>query len=207
MTEVGAATSRVADEAQRRCRLWRDPKIVMAAASGALFLVGWLLSASSAPDWISSIFFVLAMSVGGYFFGREAVEELVFERKVGIELLMSVAAIAAALAGEVLEGAMLVFLYSISEAAEGYTEEKTRSSVRALMKLAPKVALVRLGGEATEIPVEGIEVGDTFIVRPGEAVATDGTIAAGASAVNEAPVTGESVPVDKLPVTSCSRER
>ena len=198
MTEVGAATSRVADEAQRRSRLWRDPKIVMAAASGALFLVGWLLSASSAPDWISSVFFVLAMIVGGYFFGREAVGELVFERKVGIELLMSVAAIAATLAGEVLEGAMLVFLYSISEAAEGYTEEKTRSSVRALMKLAPKVALVKRGGEAREIPVEAIEVGDTFIVRPGEAVATDGTIAAGSSAVNEAPVTGESVPVDKL---------
>ena len=126
-------------------------------------------------------------------------EEWLFEREVGIEMLMMVAALAAAALGEVAEGAILVFLYSISEALEGYTEEKTRSAIRALMQLAPKVALVRREGREVEIPVAEIQVGEVFIVRPGESVATDGVVVAGASSVDQSPVTGESVPVVKGP--------
>ncbi|MEL7591697.1 MAG: cation-translocating P-type ATPase, partial [Anaerolineaceae bacterium] len=96
-----------------------------------------------------------------------------------------------------LEGAMLVFLYSISEAAEGYTEEKTRAAIKALMNLAPKVALVRRNGREQEIPVEDLVVGDVFIVKPGQSMATDGEVLVGSSSVNQAPVTGESVPVEK----------
>jgi len=141
----------------------------------------------------------VSLLVGGYYFGREALEELVFEREIGIELLMAVAAVVAALMGQVAEGAMLAFLYSISEAAEGYTEEKTRSAVRALMDLAPKRALVRRAGREVEIPVEQVAVGDVFIVRPGEGVATDGAVKAGDSSVNQAPVTGECMLVEKTP--------
>lgn len=92
---------------------------------------------------------------------------------------------------------MLVFLYSISEAAEGYTEEKTRAAIKALMNLAPKVALVRRNGREQEIPVEDLVVGDVFIVKPGQSMATDGEVLVGSSSVNQAPVTGESVPVEK----------
>jgi Cd2+/Zn2+-exporting ATPase len=92
---------------------------------------------------------------------------------------------------------MLVFLYSISEAAEGYTEEKTRAAIKALMNLAPKVALVRRNGREQEIPVEELVVGDVFIVMPGQSMATDGEVLVGSSSVNQAPVTGESVPVEK----------
>ena len=178
---------------------WRNPKVVTSAASGVLLLVGWLIGLAGAPEALSVALYVAAILVGGYFFGREAIEELVFEREVGIELLMSTAAIVAAVMGQPGEGATLVFLYSISEAAEGYTEEKTRAAVKALMKLAPKIALVRRDGTEREIPVEELAIDDVFIVKPGQSLATDGVVVLGASGVNQAPVTGESVPVEKRP--------
>jgi len=178
---------------------WRNLKVLTSAASGLLLLVGWLASMAPATTVASLPLYVVAILVGGYFFGREAIEELVFEREIGIELLMSVAAIVAAVMGQPAEGATLVFLYSISEAAEGYTEEKTRSAIKALMALAPKVALVRREGREVEIPVEELRVGDVFIARPGQSMPTDGEILNGASSVNEAPVTGESIPAEKGP--------
>ena len=175
---------------------FRNPKVVTSALSGILVLFGWLLSIADAESF-SLTAYIGAMAIGGYYFGREAIEELVFEREIGIELLMSVAAVTAAILGAPEEGAILVFLYSMSEAAEGYTEEKTRSAVRALMDLTPKRAIVRRDGRDVEIPVEDLSVGDIFLVRPGQAVATDGVVVSGASSVNQAPVTGESIPVEK----------
>jgi Zn2+/Cd2+-exporting ATPase len=176
---------------------WRNPKVLSSLASGLLLLVGWLIGLAGAPEIVSTVIYVAAMLIGGYYFGREALEELIFEREIGIELLMSIAAVVAALMGLPAEGAMLVFLYSISEAAEEYAEEKTRSSIRAMMDLAPKTALVLRGDDEIEIPVEDLALGDTFIVKPGQSIATDGEILIGASSVNQAPVTGESVPVEK----------
>ncbi|MDC4228306.1 MAG: heavy metal translocating P-type ATPase (plasmid) [Candidatus Manganitrophus sp.] len=178
---------------------WGNPKVLTSVASGLLLFVGWMLGLAGWPEGLSVAIYIVAILVGGYFFGREAIEDLIFERKVGIELLMGTAAVVAALIGQVGEGAMLVFLYSISEGAEGYTEEKTRSAVRALMNLAPKVARVRRDGVEREISVEEIKVGDVFIVKPGQSIATDGIILTGSSSINQAPVTGESVPVEKQP--------
>lgn len=180
-------------------RPWGNPKVLTSVASGLLLLIGWLLGWSGSPPALSTIIYVVAILTGGYFFGREAIEDLIFERRVGIELLMATAAVVAALMGQVGEGAMLAFLYSISEAAEGYTEEKTRSAIRALMKLAPKSARVRRDDIEQEIPVEELKVGDLFIVKPGQSIATDGIILTGSSSINQAPVTGESVPVEKQP--------
>jgi Cd2+/Zn2+-exporting ATPase len=176
---------------------WRNPKVVTSGLSGLLLLAGWALGLAGGPDLVSTGLYLTAVALGGYYFGREALEELLFEREVGIELLMATAAVAAMLMGQALEAAMLVFLYSISEAAEGYTEEKTRSAVRALMDLAPKMALVRRDHREVEIPATELEVGDVFIVRPGQAMATDGVVVRGSSSVNQAPVTGESMPVSK----------
>ena len=176
---------------------WRNPKVITSVVSGLLLLVGWLISLAGAPEIVSTVLYLASLLTGGYYFGREAIEELIFERRIGIELLMTVAAVVATALGLAAEGAMLAFLYSISEAAEGYTEEKTRAAIKALMNLAPKVALVRRASREVEIPVEELVVGDVFIVKPGQAVATDGVIVEGASSVNQAPVTGESVPVEK----------
>lgn len=178
-------------------RPWRNPKVLTSLASGALLLAGWLAGLAGAPEQLSLILYLAAILIGGYYFGREALEELLFEHKIGIELLMAIAAITATVMGQAAEGAMLVFLYSISEAVEGYTEEKTRSAVKMLMDLAPKYALVRRDGREQEIPVEELVVGDLFILRPGQSVPTDGQISNGVSSVNQAPVTGESALVEK----------
>ena len=178
---------------------WKNPKVLTSLASGALLLIGWVASRYGVPAGAVTGIYVASMLVGGYYFGREALEDLFLEREVGIELLMTVAAVVATLLGAAAEGAMLAFLYSISEAAEGYTEEKTRSAVRALMDLAPKTALVRRETREIEIPVEEVRAGDVFIVKPGQSMPTDGEVLVGTSSVNQAPVTGESVPVEKAP--------
>lgn len=178
---------------------WRNAKVVTSALSGLLLLAGWSLGLAGASPSTSVALYLSAIAVGGYFFGREAARGLILEREVGIELLMSIAAVVAAVMGAPGEGAMLVFLYSISEAAEGYTADRTRSAIRALMDLAPRTALVRRDGIELEVPVEDVQAGDFFIVRPGESIATDGIILSGRSSVNEAPVTGESIPVEKAP--------
>lgn len=180
-------------------RPWKNPKVLTSVASGMLLVVGWMMGRAGASNAAVTAVYVTSLLVGAYYFGREALEELVLEREVGIELLMTVAAVVATLLGAPAEGAMLAFLYSISEAAEGYTEEKTRSAVRALMDLAPKTALVRRGAAEVEVPVEDVREGDVFIVKPGQSMPTDGEILLGSSSVNQAPVTGESVPVEKAP--------
>ena len=186
-------------EAPARVRPWQDPKVVTSALSGVVLLIGWLAAQSGAPEALTLPAYLASALLGGYFFGREAIEEVIFEKAIGIELLMTVAAVAAITMGAAEEGAMLAFLYSISEAAEGYTEAKTRGAIRALMDLTPKRAVVRRNGAEVEIAAEEIQVNDIFVVKPGEAIATDGIVVEGRSEVNQAPVTGESVPVQKEP--------
>ena len=176
---------------------WRDPKVLASAASGALLAVGWVAGRAGAEAAVVWPLFLASLAVGAWFFAKEALQDLVFERRVGIELLMTVAAVVSAAMGEAGEGAMLAFLYSISEAAEGYTEGKTRAAIRALMKLAPKTALVLREGRETVVPIESLAAGDVFLVKPGQSIATDGVVVAGNSSVDQSPVTGESVPVEK----------
>lgn len=177
---------------------WRNPPVVASATAGLLLAIGFFGGKLGLAPLPETGLYILAVVIGGWYFGREAIEAIVKEREIGIELLMGLAAIVAGLMGQWAEAAMLVFLYSISEAAEGYTAERSRHAIRALMDLAPKTALVVRDGKEFRIPVEQLEVGDLFIVHPGEAVATDGEIIEGRSSLNQAPVTGESAPVEKV---------
>lgn len=177
---------------------WKNPKVVTSAISGVILGLTFLLeSIAVLPSLTATIIYAVGILIGGYYFGKEAFEELLEELEVGIELLMSVAAIAAFALGQPAEALTLVFLYSISEALESYTEAKTRNAIRALMNLAPKFATVKRNGQELEIPIEEIAVGDVFLVRPGQSIPTDGKVIRGSSSVNQAPVTGESIPVEK----------
>ena len=196
LTELGFPPV-IGRELPKPPKLWRNPKVLAAVASGVLVAIGWLGGRAGVPEPVPTVLYLLSMIIGGYYFGREAIEKLLFQRVISIEMLMAVAAVVAALLGQALEGATLVFLYSISEALEGYTEDKTRSAIRALMSLAPKVALVRRDGKEVEVPVEELKVGDIFIVKPGQSIPTDGIVIAGESSVDESPITGESIPVEK----------
>ncbi|MBS0264506.1 MAG: cation-translocating P-type ATPase [Planctomycetes bacterium] len=200
-SHLAASGFPVSNERERPQSLppWKNPKVLASVASGLLLLAGWAISWTGVSSAVSTGIYFVSVVVGGFYFGREAVQELVYERRIGIELLMSVAAVVAFALGQAAEAAMLVFLYSISEALEGYTEEKTRAAIKALMDLTPKRATVRRNGQEVEIPVEDIQAGDVFLVKPGQSVATDGEVITGRSSVNQAPVTGESVPVEKEP--------
>ncbi len=178
---------------------WQDPKVLAALLAGILLAVGWVGHKLGLSRTIATPLYLVSIAIGGYAFMREAAEELWKEHEIGIELLMTVAAVAAGALGAWEEAAMLVFLYSISEASEGYAADRARAAVRALMDLTPKTALVRCGAEELRIPVEQLVIGDLFIVHPGESLPTDGEIVEGRSAVDQSTVTGESIPVEKAP--------
>ncbi|MFO0891238.1 MAG: heavy metal translocating P-type ATPase [Isosphaeraceae bacterium] len=180
-------------------RNWRSPKVVTSAVSGTLVLAGWLIGLAGGPEGLASACSVAAILSGAFYFGRKALVDLITRGEVGFYFLMSAAAVISAFIGHADEGGILVFLTSISEAAQDFTEWKTRSAIHALMNLAPRTALRVEGAETREIAVEELAVGDVFLVKPGEAVATDGQVVEGTSEVNQAPITGESMPVPKEP--------
>jgi Cd2+/Zn2+-exporting ATPase len=147
-----------------------------------------------------------SLYVGGYVFGgyytvREAIDTL----RVGdfeVDFLMLVAAAGAAALGKWLEGAFLLFLFSLGHALEHYAMGRARQAIESLAELAPDTALVRRNGTEEEISVDDLQIGDTVLVKPNARIPADGFVIQGESAVNQAPVTGESVPVDKMPVES-----
>lgn len=178
--------------------LWQSPEVRWSAASGLLVVLGFVAEKALHQEGLATGLWVAATLAGIRFFAREALEELWQEREIGIELLMTVAALTAGFLGLWEEAAMLAFLYSISEALEEFTEDRTRGAIRALMDLAPKrVQRLDANDQPTEIDLDELLVGDRFLVRPGESIATDGKVVDGTSNVNESAVTGESVPVAK----------
>jgi len=149
------------------------------------------------PNGVAIMAYAAAIPVGGWHWIREGISELVADRKVGIEMLMLAATAGSASLGLWEEAAALVVLYGAAEGLEEYTFARTRSSIRSLLDLAPKEARVLRNGIEQDVAADKITPGDRFIVRPGEAIVTDGVIIEGNSSLNEAPVTGESVPVEK----------
>ena len=130
---------------------------------------------------------------------KSSLSVLINTREFDMNMLMTIAVIGASVIGEFAEAAVVVFLFSLGNALQGYTLDKTRSSIRELMEITPVQALVRRGTEEVILPVEEIFIGDVIIVRPGERIAMDGRVCAGYSTVNQAPITGESIPVEKKP--------
>lgn len=149
------------------------------------------------PSSVEIVLFGLAIIIGGYHWIREGIEELIEEKKIGIEILMMAATIGSAVLGMWDEAAFLVVIYGVAEGLEEYAYARTRSSIRQLLDLAPREAHLLKNEKEITVPATELLVGDIFIVRPGESIATDGVIRKGKSSVNEAPVTGESVPVEK----------
>lgn len=181
-------------------------ELMFAGLSGALLLAGFLLAAlADTPRTVEMILYGAAFFFGAFFTVQEALENLRHKR-FEIDSLMLVAAVGAAALGEVAEGAFLLFLFSIGHALEAYAMGRARNAIEALAELAPKTALVRRDrtGDAVEVPVEQLRVGDVVVVRPNVRLAADGFVVAGTTSIDQAPVTGESVPVDKSPVADIS---
>ncbi|USG68365.1 cadmium-translocating P-type ATPase [Brevibacillus ruminantium] len=165
--------------------------------SGAIFLLAWALDLfAGTSESVLVWFYAAAILVGGFRIAKSGIYGLK-SKTLGIDFLMTIAVIGAAVIGQWEEGAAVVFLFSLGETLEAYTMERTRNSLRSLMKLAPDEALVIRDGQEIRVPVEEITVGEIILVKPGEKIAMDGRVIEGFSTVNQAPITGESVPVEK----------
>jgi len=176
-------------------------ELYFAIGSGITWLSGFILSfmGGVAPELLIGIFSV-GILLGGYFTLIEA-SGAIRQGKFEIDFLMLVAAAGAAALGKWGEAALLLFLFSMGHALEHYAMNRARKSISALADLAPPVALVRRGEKTVEVPIEDLKIGDIIVVKPNSKIAADGIIIKGVSSVNQAPITGESVPVDKRPVT------
>ncbi len=179
---------------------WGFPPLINAFIAAIIAGMAWLSGyLAIVSESISIAIYILAILIGAWYWAREGLDELFQEHEVGIAFLMIAATIGAVILGMWEEAATLVVLFAAAEGIEEYTFAHTRTAIRALMDLAPKEARLLCNGEETIIAASQLKPDDVFSVRPGESIATDGIIIEGDSSLNESPVTGESVPVDKGP--------
>ncbi len=166
--------------------------------SALLLILAFFLQATIGEDnTITIIVFILAIVIGGYKLFIEGIENIV-HLDFTMESLMTIAIIGASIIGEWSEGSVVVILFAISESLERYSMDKARSSIRSLMEIAPREALIRRDGVEEIISVEDIKINDIMIIKPGEKIAMDGVVIKGNSHVNQSPITGESISVEKV---------
>ncbi len=176
-------------------------ELVLAALCGGFLLIGWLLPAfANVTPWVTLSFYLAAYFCGGIFLLRDTFKDIRVGR-FDIDFLMLVAAVGAGAIGEWAEGALLIFLFSLGRGLEHFAMGRARRAIEALAELAPETALVRSGNSIKEVPVEQLVPGDVVIVKPDERLPADGFVIQGEGSINQAPITGESVPVDKRPVS------
>jgi len=185
-------------ELQLKVKSGGNRELIRVAIAVAALLVGYVTELSTRSAAIYIPFYVVSIAVGGWGNFRKAFFSLA-SLDFNMSVLMSAAVIGAMAIGQWEEGAVVAFLYSVSEMLEAGTMERAGQSIRQLMDIAPNVAcILRLTGEE-DVPVEDIKVGDIMIIRPGEKIAMDGRVVKGISAINQAAITGESIPVEKGP--------
>lgn len=184
-------------------RFTMSPELRRAVTLTALTLAGLLVGLTGqyllhlpALQWAG---YVTAFLAGGIPAGREALHSLFAERKLDVDLLMVLAALGAASIGQAADGAILLFLFSLSNTLQDWAMGRTSSAIQALMSLNPEGATVRRAGVERWCELGEIRIGDLLVVRPGERVAADARVVRGQTSVDESPITGESVPVDKAP--------
>ena len=179
------------------------PELVAALACGVLTLSGWI---ALNGNWLGLGVWILlsAYVIGGYESTREGLTTLWQERELDVDLLMIVAAVGAATLGLwqqeyylLVDGAVLILIFAISGALEGVAMHRTERNIRGLMQLAPDTARLVRQGQEEMVATERLRVGDRILIKPGELIPADGLIQEGTSTVNQAPITGESVPVEK----------
>lgn len=183
--------------------LKEHPDMLAAVLCGLLLFLGWL---AMNLGWLSLALLILpaAYVIGGYESTREGLTTLFQEKELDVDLLMIVAALGAAGLGLwrreyylLIDGAVLILIFAVSGALEGYAMQRTERNIRSLMSLTSDTARLLLNGQEQVVPMTQLQLGDQVLVKPGELIPTDGLIIAGHSTLNQAPITGESLPVEK----------
>ncbi|WP_442601543.1 heavy metal translocating P-type ATPase [Paenibacillus sp. KN14-4R] len=170
-------------------------EITGALISGVLMAIAWIWGHYT--DGPVYLMYLAAYIIGGYAKAKEGLITLFKEKDLDVNLLMLLAAVGAACIGYWAEGAMLIFIFALSGALETFTMNRSSKDLSALMGMKPETAILFQEGKEIEVPIESLEVGHVVIVKPGERIPADGTVKEGISAVDQASITGESIPVDK----------
>ncbi|EGX61020.1 MULTISPECIES: cation-translocating P-type ATPase [Streptomyces] len=193
----GGDEPRTSDDAEESApeKIWQVSELQWAAVAGVFLLVGFVTGLADGPDTVELVLNAIALAAGAWTFVPGTLRRLA-KGKIGVGTLMTIAAVGAVVLGQVEEAAMLAFLYSISEGLEEYSLARTRRGLRALLDLVPSEATVLREGAQVTVDPATLKIGDVLLVKPGERVATDGTIRSGRSALDVSALTGESVPVE-----------
>lgn len=176
-----------------------NTELYFAIISGTFWILGLVFSfIQNTPEVLSTILFIIGGLFGGFFTFITTSKDLM-HGKLEIDFLMLFAALGAAALGKWGEGALLLFLFSLGHALEHYAMERARKSIKALSDLSPPIALVKKQNKIVEVDISELMVGDIIVVKPNSKIAADGVVCKGNSAVNQAPITGESAPISKHP--------
>jgi Zn2+/Cd2+-exporting ATPase len=182
---------------------WRDHRLQWVLLAAVLWIAGSVISFTEGPGMLGTALFGGAIVAGGWPFARAGVQSARAGR-LDMNVLMSVSAVGAAVLGEWGEGAAVVVLFALGGALQARTLERTRGAIRGLMALSPATASrVDAAGVESSVLVEALLIGDLVRVRPGERVPADGVVVEGVSAIDQSPITGESMPADKVPGDDC----
>nr|WP_240689001.1 heavy metal translocating P-type ATPase [Ammoniphilus sp. YIM 78166] len=176
----------------------RHAEGIAALACGGLTLIAWIVEQMDFAV-LAPFLFICAYVIGGFVKAKEGLITLVKDREIDVNLLMLLAAIGAATIGYWLEGAILIFIFAVSGVMESYTIARSYRDIATLIEMKPETAIVLKDNQEKEMRIEDLQIGDLVIVRPGERIPSDGMVLEGTSLVNQASITGESVPVEKGP--------
>ena len=179
--------------------LMRNRELALALASGVLLAIGFFGEQFFGLPWIAALgFYLAAYATGGINLARHTIPT-VLSGRFDVEFLMLLGAIGAGILGDWAEGAFLLFLFSLGHALEQYAMTRARNAISALGNLTPKTARVVRDAQELEVPIESLRLGETVVARAGDRLPVDGTVLRGHSTVDQSPITGESVPVEKEP--------
>lgn len=173
-----------------------NPEAIFTVITLLAMLASLLANSLNAPPFVATACYIIAYLLGGYYGLKGGIESL-RQRTIDVDLLMILAALGAALVGEPFEGAMLLFLFSLSNVLQDFAMDRTRSAIRSLMELRPSTARIQRGDQIIELPIEKVQVSDLMLVKPGDRIALDGVVVDGQSSVDQSTITGESIPVSK----------
>jgi Zn2+/Cd2+-exporting ATPase len=196
--EIGM-TARPEGEERKQLSFWeRRGRLVVTIISGIFLALGVALEWFGASEYVTVPLLAISTVAGGWFIaprGFRAARNLALD----MNFLMTVAAIGAAAIGEWGEGASAMFLFAVAQLLESFSMDRARNAIKALMDLSPTEAVVKRNGREETVPVSEVNIDEIIVIRPGQKIPLDGVVLTGRSAVNQAPITGESIPVDKEP--------